>query len=145
MRFIDMIKETAAVCSRADCRKAGILATEGTIKTGLYSKALLEYGIEPVILSGESQKIVNDIIYSYIKAGVMPEYSMFEQVYADLKNKGANKIILACTELSLLSKHFRLGGDFIDAMEILACRSIEKCGKKPIGFDGILLDQTLPN
>ena len=46
--IVNMVTETAKVLEGLGCRRVGILATDGTLRTGLYHKALEERGIEPV-------------------------------------------------------------------------------------------------
>ena len=47
---------------------------------------------------------------------------------------GCERVILGCTELSLLKKEMHLGNYFIDSMEVLAQSIILAFGKRPIGF-----------
>ena len=39
-------------------------------------------------------------------------------------------ILLGCTELSLVKRQHPLGKKYLDAMEVLAQRSVVRCGKK---------------
>lgn len=54
------------------------------------------------------QRIVMDIIYKDIKAGKIPDIEKYNVVATHLKNKGAQVIILGCTELSLLKNNMIL-------------------------------------
>lgn len=49
-----------------------------------------------------------DIIYKDIKAGKIPDIEKYNVVVTHLKNKGAQVIILGCTELSLLKNNMIL-------------------------------------
>ena len=51
----------------------------------------------------------------------------FRKVSDHLRGQGAQVIILGCTELSLIKRDFPVGPGYLDAMEILAQRSILKC------------------
>ena len=47
----------------------------------------------------------------------------------DLRNQGAQAIILGCTELSLIKRDHPIGPNFVDAMEVLARQSVLSCDK----------------
>jgi UDP-N-acetylmuramoyl-L-alanyl-D-glutamate--2,6-diaminopimelate ligase len=80
-------------------------------------------------------EIITDIIYEKIKKGEPANTGLFLRVVDKLKALGCEKIILGCTELSLLKRNYKLGSDFIDSMEVLAASAIKLCGKETIGFD----------
>lgn len=130
--FIHMIRETvAAVASDTlKCGKVGILATTGTIKVNMYQKACMAFGLIPVVPSENSQNLVMRIIYDGIKNGGEINFDDFLVVENELKGAGCEKVIMACTELSYFKERYRLSEYYIDAMEMLAIRSIDICGKK---------------
>ena len=66
---LNMIKETAAEALAKGCKKAGLLATDGTIHTGIYSNVFKSSGIEMIVPEGDRQAAVMDIIYKGVKAG----------------------------------------------------------------------------
>ena len=57
-----------------------------------------------------------------------------------LRERGCERIILGCTELSLIKKEFSLSDFFIDSLEVLALAAIKRCGKQPTGFDKPLMN-----
>ena len=69
------------------------------------------------------------LIYDYVKAGVTPDMALFDSVREELIGKGAEVIVLGCTELSLLKKQTDLGNGILDALEVLAKESVKACGK----------------
>ena len=128
--ILHMIRETAAALAGTwDCRgsKVGILATDGTLLSGIYQKELEAAGIEPVVPSEDIQKTVMSIIYDGVKAGEPVNPADFARVEAEMRQKGCKKVILACTELSCYKEDACLGDYYIDAMEILAGKAIERC------------------
>jgi aspartate racemase len=130
---INMIEETAAHISdslKEPDMKIAVLATDGTIQTGLYQKALEKAGIMPVIPSGESQKLVMKIIYDGVKKGGTIDFSDFLFIQKEIFGQGCKAAILACTELSCFKEMFRLPDFYIDAMEVLTEKSILACGGK---------------
>lgn len=128
--IINAVTEAADQLKARGVTRAGILATDGTIRSGLFSGALEKRGITPVIPSALRQEDVMHLIYRNIKAGRPPDMDKFRAVEKELREKGAEVIILGCTELSLIPRDEPTGGGFIDAMEVLAQQSILRCGRK---------------
>ena len=133
--FLNIMEETASYLNSKDVKKAGVLATDGTISSKTYHKYLESYGIECIVPDAEIQKLVMDIIYGDIKVGNRADMEKFNLVAEHLFSKGAERIILGCTELSLIKKNEGLGNKFVDSLEVLAKRAIESCGKEAVGFD----------
>ncbi len=129
---LDMIGETARYIAenRPDIKKAGILATDGTISQGLYHRALEKYGIEPFAPEGDIQKTVMDIIYGQIKAGKKGNIEDFAVVDTFLKKNGCDGAVLACTELSVFRTNHELNSYYVDAMQALVERCVTLCGGK---------------
>ncbi len=130
--LINMIRETARAVagSKRQPKRVGILATDGTVKGGLYHKACEEAGLEAVDLSPEKQKMLMDIIYLGIKAEQPIDYNDFIAIEGELACKGCQGAILGCTELSVLKERYRLPDFYTDAMAVLAERAITACGRK---------------
>lgn len=128
--FINIVSETANYLDRKGIRKAGIMATDGTVSAGLFQNAFLKYGIEPVLPSPERQKDVMHIIYENVKANLPVEMDRFQNVELELKGNGAEAIILGCTELSLVKRDETIGSGFLDGMEVLAQTAVRNCGCK---------------
>jgi len=124
---IHMPRETAAELAGYGIKKAGIMATDGTVATGVLEDALTEYNIESVLPSPEKQKMVMDLIYNCVKMGRPLDMNEFAAVSDELHNGGAQVVILGCTELSL-AKRESIGHGYIDVMEVLAKRCVQRCG-----------------
>ena len=129
--FVNMIKETVKVIADnpRQMKKVGILATTGTIKTGLYQKEFEKVGIQAIAPSEEGQAEVMRIIYDGIKEGGPIDYNRFLDIENELASKGCQAAILACTELSVFKEQFRLPPYYVDAMEVLSAAAITACGK----------------
>ncbi|MBR3599117.1 MAG: aspartate/glutamate racemase family protein, partial [Lachnospiraceae bacterium] len=109
--------------------KLGIWATDGTIQMKLYQEACKELGIIPVIPSPEGQKKVMKIIYDGIKDGNPIDMQDFYDIEEEMKQEGCKCVLMACTELSCFKEMNNLSDYYVDAMEVLAERSIILCGK----------------
>ena len=102
----------------------GIMATDGTIKTKIYEKYYAGLGIKTVVPIKTQGKIM-EFIYDVIKKGNYDAgTSLFFECEDELKELGANVFLLGCTELSSAQYIYKLEGNFINPMEILAETSI---------------------
>lgn len=129
--FVHMIRETASEAAKtAKAQKVGILATDGTIQTGLYQKALLAEGILPCILDEAGQTLVMHEIYDCVKAGKPADEDAWNIIDQKLHDMGCTKALLACTELSVIKADHHLSDFYIDPMEVMADRCLQRIGKK---------------
>ena len=135
--ILNIMEETAAKLASLGVRRAGILATDGTVYSGTYDRFLSAHGIDCIRPAQDDQKTVMRIIYDEIKNGKSPDVDAFLALSERLRGAGAEALILGCTELSLIKKHYDLPPYFIDSLDVLAAATIEACGKTPIGFDFI--------
>ena len=128
---INMIDETARGVARSGAKKALLLATDGTVKMGLYDKYLSRYGVEPVYMTDEGQREVMKLIYDCVKAG---HYEFDTETFCrHLREARAGEIpvILGCTELPIAFRHFGINAfETYDPTVILAHAIIRNAGAK---------------
>ena len=132
--ILNIIDETTAYLSRIGITRFGLLATEGTITSGAYERFCALRGLTCVTPTQEEQAIVSHIIYGQIKKNLPVDMVAFDSVVNSLLAHGCQKIVLGCTELSLLKKQGLASDLFVDSLDVLAWRTILACGKTPIGF-----------
>lgn len=128
--ILNGVAETVKHLKENGVASAGIMATDGTIFSGLFSQELLAQGIKPFLPSKQRQSDVMHLIYNNIKAGKPAEMKRFTAVEEELRQRGAEVIILGCTELSLIKRDHPLGPGFLDAMQVLARQAVLRCGKR---------------
>ena len=128
--IIHMPRETVKDIQAAGKKTVGILATDGTIQTGIYQRELEKAGLTAVIPPEDIQKIVMSIIYDEIKRGETGSREKFAEIDGFLREAGCDCAILGCTELSVYRVLHSLPPYYIDAMEVLAEAAILHCGKK---------------
>ncbi|CAA9587085.1 MAG: Aspartate racemase [uncultured Thermomicrobiales bacterium] len=133
--FLDMIAETAARVS-ADyprVRRVGILATAGTIGTGLYHAALRDRGLEPLHPDAAGQALVGAAIAA-IKAGDTGAAVGGRLVEASraLIADGAEVLLAACTELPLVLTPAMLTVPLLDPTQILAEAAVREGRAAPV-------------
>ena len=127
--LINGVRETVAHLKENGIYKVGIMATDGTIRSGIFHKELEKQGLSPIAPSAGAQKHVMHLIFDNVKAGKPAEMERFLAAAKDLRDQGAEAIILGCTELSLIKRDHKIGPGFIDAMEVLARQSVLACHK----------------
>ncbi|QUL99735.1 MAG: amino acid racemase [Candidatus Fermentithermobacillus carboniphilus] len=116
---LHIMKEVARSV-KGKVKKAGLLASTGTVKTGLYERALNEVGIEMIVPEGRDQDKVMEAIY-LVKAGKLEEAKaiVLEQGKL-LVSQGVEVVIAGCTEIPLILRDGDLPVAVIDATKILA-------------------------
>ena len=127
--IVHMIRETARLLVSQGKKRPGILATDGTIRTGLYQREFAAFGIYAAAPRPAAQKQVMSLIYDDIKAGKAGDPEKFTAFTKDLVEQGCDCAVLACTELSVFANQHHLSPFYVDAMAVLAQRSIELCHK----------------
>ena len=122
--IMDMVTETATYISREfpQMKKAGLLATTGTVTTQLYQNRLKPR--EVLIPDPETQKELMNVIYGKrgIKLGFTRGATQKDaiRIAQSLVNRGAQGIIAGCTELSLVLKEKDIAVPLIDPLQVLA-------------------------
>lgn len=125
---IHMIRESAGVLAAQGKKRPGILATDGTIKSGLYQAECAALGMEAVVPDEETQRLVMSIIYDEIKQGEQGSREKFARIDRAIRSAGCDCALLACTELSVFSTYHPLPAFYVDAMMVLAERAVTRCG-----------------
>jgi aspartate racemase len=129
---VHMIHETAKKANQEGAKKVGILATTGTLTASVYQQAFRDVGIMPIVPDEETQKLVMSVIYDDVKAGKPVDFLKWQQIVSTIKALDCDRIILGCTELSIVNKELKLDDFYIDSLKVLADCAIEMCGYKTI-------------
>ena len=108
--------------------KVAILGTEGSMKAGIYEKEVRQLGFEAVIPDAQLQAKINHLIYHDIKESDYLNKELYYEILAEAVARfDCEKIILGCTELSLMQEY--VGENeypVIDAQSILADQTIAR-------------------
>lgn len=130
---LHIVKETVEYIAKRDnkCKKIGILATKGTLASGVFEDFCKQNGLEAVLPTKAVSNMLMDIIYNKVKVGKKVSVAEFLGVIEDMKDDGCDAVILGCTELSVIKSDLQLNRyDIVDSLDVLSRRVIELCGKK---------------
>jgi aspartate racemase len=95
---------TADPLDRAGYRTVGLLGTRYTMEQDFYRSRLTQRGFNVVIPDEEQRELVHEIIYTELCLGKVLEHSReaYLNVVESLGRRGAEAVILGCTEIGLL-------------------------------------------
>lgn len=129
-----IIEETSEHIKRAGYKKAGIMATAGTVQSGSYQDQLSKRDLGFAVPDEIHQQYLHELIYDDVKSGRDPDIDKFYKIAKYLTDLGCDKLILGCTELSLINR--AVGNDplFTDSLEVLAHTAITSLGSETVGF-----------
>lgn len=123
--ILHMPRETAKELRAQGIQTAAVLATDGTLYSGVYDRELKNLGITPIHPNAEDQKMIMSIIYDYVKAGKSHPYQeKFVAMQERLIQQGAECMILGCTELSFVFSQSVTPLPVIDPTTVLAKAAI---------------------
>lgn len=113
----------------------GLLATELTVASGLYHRALAEVGLQVLVPEPAYQAQVTRAIFGPdgIKAGVYgPARQRLLEAGAHLVERGARVLIAGCTELPLVLRPGDFPVPWVDPAEILARAALARVLGAPV-------------
>lgn len=126
---LHMIRLTAQTLRSEGVRKAGLLATDGTVRTGIYARCFEGSGIELITPPPEDQAAVMSIIYDGVKAGRRSfDTARFRAAAQELLGRGAQTLILGCTELPPAFEMYGLHYPHTDPTLVLARGAVLAAG-----------------
>ena len=102
--LLHLIDVTATAINRAGLTHVGLLATAFTMERGFYAEGLSSRGIDAQVPDAADRQLVHRVIYEELCVGVVSEESRaaYREVIDRLVARGAQGIILGCTEIELL-------------------------------------------
>lgn len=128
--ILNMLQETVNEIKNIapDAKRVGLLATRGTVVSGLYDQYITDAGYEEVKPTPEILDATEDLIYHDIKeAGHSDGKKFHELVRTMIEDQQCDVVILGCTELSYANEmdpetEFPVA----DSQSIIVDRSLEK-------------------
>lgn len=102
--IIHIAEMTAQALIDNQISRVGLLGTKYTMEQDFYKQVLIDQGIEVLTPEKIDRELVNQVIYEELCLGQIQPASkkQYLRIIADLKEKGAQGVILGCTEIGLL-------------------------------------------
>jgi aspartate racemase len=125
--FLSILEETALFLKIKNVQTIGILATETTIHSKIYENILFDNKINILYPEKEEQKVINNIIIGLLDGKSGELYSKkIETICESLCKRGAENILLACTDLQLAISMVNSPIPIIDTTDILIKASVRE-------------------
>ena len=103
--FLHIAEATGKRIASRGLQTVGLLGTKFTMEKDFYKKKLaVDHGIQTLIPGPEQREAVHRIIYEELVQGVLREASRetFREIISGLAKRGAEGVVLGCTEIPLL-------------------------------------------
>ncbi len=110
-------------------KRVGLLGTRFTMQENFYKGRLTEkYGIEVIVPELVEQDSIHSVIYKELCLGKIRARSLqkFLDIIHSLRDKGAEAVILACTEIALLVQQKHTSVPLYDTTRIHAMAAVKK-------------------
>ena len=118
--FLSLIDITVKEIKEKNISQIALLATGPTMDKGLYSNPLEKSGIKVLKPNRRQQENLNEIVIRLINGHQSyKDQEVVTAILESMKDQGAKSILLACTDLHMLSFE-EAGLEVIDTMKILA-------------------------
>jgi len=114
---------TAKVLNNNNVKRVGLLGTRFTMEQEFYKNRISEhYGIEVIVPNEQQQTLIHNIIYDELCLGEIKDESrkQYIKIIDDLSEKGAEAVILGCTEIALLVQQNNVSVPLYDTTAIHA-------------------------
>ena len=103
--LLQVTDATAQAIHAAGFRRIGLLGTRFTMEQDFYRNRLsFPHGVEVLVPEATDREVVHRVIYEELCLGKVRDSSRdaYRRIIADLVARGAQAIVLGCTEIGLL-------------------------------------------
>ena len=126
--LIDIVAETGRALAGAGRRRPLLLATRYTMEHGFYAERMrAAAGIDPLVPEADDRALVHGIIFDELCQGIVRDASRARLVEAIRRGaeRGADSVVLGCTEICLLLDPARLPLPGFDSTAIHAAAALD--------------------
>lgn len=117
--LLSIVGEVVKQVKTEGYKKVGLLATETTVNNRIYNKDFDKYAIE-LIIPKEQDKVTEVILNILAGRKSEKDKETLKQIIENLKNKGAEAIVLGCTDIPVLIQQEDISIKLFDSVEIYA-------------------------
>lgn len=126
--LVHIARATAARIREAGLECVGVLGTRPTMERGFYRRHLQAAGLEVLVPDEEERRFVHETIYEELVKGCFLDESRTRMltVIERLRQRGAQGIVLGCTEIPLLVRQEHCALPLFDTLRIHADAAVEE-------------------
>lgn len=127
--FLHIADATGMEILKRNKKKVALLGTKFTMEKDFYKGFLLNnYGIEVIIPPEEERELVHNIIYNELVHGKFKNNSreIYKEIIQNLERRGAEGVILGCTEIPLLISQSDVNITTFNTTTIHAEKAVER-------------------
>ncbi len=120
---------TAELLVRDNIKTVGLLGTAFTMEQPFYRQRLMDgYGLEVLVPDAEDRQTVHQIIFQELCLGtIVPDSrAAYLRIIHDLAARGAQAVILGCTEIGMLVRQTDTRVPLLDTTAIHARKAVSK-------------------
>lgn len=124
---VNIMEETTKYIAsiRGTGTTVGLMATEGTVRSGVFQDYFEKSGLSVITPSSAGQCHLMHLIYDCVKANQPYDPDEFLSVARDLHRQGADAVVVGCTELSVIYADLAAKPIWLhDSLDILADRCV---------------------
>ena len=126
--FLHIADPVGRAAARAGVRRVGLLGTAFTMEQGFMKDRLAQrHGLEVLVPGAEDRAEVHRIIYDELCVGIVDGASRerYRRVIGALQARGAEAVVLGCTEISLLVKDEDSALPLLDSTALHAAAAVD--------------------
>jgi len=126
--FLHIADATAAMIEEAGLRSAALLGVRKTMEASFYPEILEQRGIRTIVPNEAEKSFIHDSIYEELVKEVFREETRnaYIQIAMSLRDRGAEGVILGCTEIPLLLQGVELDFPLFSTTEIHCQAAVSK-------------------
>lgn len=119
---------TAGVLKQDGLSSVGLLGTRFTMEQDFYRERLEQAGIQVIVPEEPEREVIHRVIYEELCQGEINQASKqaYVEIVTSLTERGAQAVILGCTEIGLLIRQEDTPVALYDTTEIHAAQAVEK-------------------
>ena len=125
--LISIVDAAAEAIRKEKINSVGLLGTVFTMERDFYREGLAKYGIETLVPKKEDRDYINKVIFEELCRGLIRDESRnnFKRIIEELTERGAEGIVLGCTEIPLLIGEKDVSTRIFDTAKIHADKALE--------------------
>jgi aspartate racemase len=146
--LIHIVDPTADAATADGANTLGLLGTAPVMEADFYRARFADYGFEVLVPAERDRALAHRVIFEELTRGIIDDHSRHEylRIMRDLVARGAQGIVLGCTEISLLVSAEDMSGTVLyDTTTLHVDRAVRiSLGLHPLVTDPVSTARELP-